>query len=330
MIGGRYRLLRLIGSGGMGEVFEAEHRFTLRRVALKLVHAWIVKAYPGGEDRFFREAQVAARIRHPAIVDVLDAGVEAEGTLYLVFELLEGENLEAAFSRQRILPRDLVRIGVRVLDALAAIHAHGVVHRDVKPANVFLAQSLFGGVRVKLLDFGIAKPMEKTRLGGATERGAVVGTVDYMSPEQALGEELDGRADLWATAAMLFRGLAGRPPFVSSIPNRVIVRLVTQDPPLLSSLRPDLPRDLTSVLDRGLRRNREDRWGSAEDMAQALALCEHDRLESAALPPRVPLSNRHTEGTRPDPEEYSETLHPTHSDDLPGPSLGSHVRNVAL
>ncbi|MCB9655832.1 MAG: serine/threonine protein kinase [Deltaproteobacteria bacterium] len=336
IVGGKYRLLRVIGSGGMGEVYEAEHRHTLRRVAVKLVHPWLIAVYPGGEDRFFREAQVAAKVRHPAIVDVLDAGREDEGTLYLVFELLYGENLEVALQHERILPRDLVRICVRVLDALSAIHAHGVVHRDIKPANIFLAKSSYGAVRVKLLDFGIAKPMENTRWG-LTERGAVVGTVDYMSPEQALGEELDGRSDLWATSAVLFRGLAGRPPFVASNPNRVIVRLVTTDPPLIARLRPDLPQDVSEVIDRALLRDRNARWSTAEDMAQALALCEHEALASVALP-SGPHFEHSTDGTQPDLEpivhkfdidaddQHPDGQHPDdqHADDHQRAGAGAH------
>ena len=279
VVAGKYRLLRTLGAGGMGEVYVAEHQFTKRQVALKLVSGNVVRGVPQMAERFFAEAEAAASIAHPGIVDVLDAGREDDGTLYLALELLEGQDLETAFARDRLRPADLVRVGVRLLDALAATHATGYVHRDIKPANIFLARSVYGAVQVKLLDFGIAKRM---RSEGRTEgnRGTVVGTVEYMSPEQASGEPLDPRADLWSVAALLFRGLAGRPPFLGGDFHRTLLAITTDRPPSLGTLRPDLPDDLIGVIDRGLSPNPADRWSSAEDFAQALSICDHARLYS--------------------------------------------------
>ncbi len=277
LVGGKYRLIRTLGVGGMGEVFEAEHIFTKRRVALKLVAGHLARTVPAMAERFFAEAEAAASIAHPGIVDVLDAGCEDDGTLYLALELLEGQDLESAIRRDRLRPADLVRVGVRLLDALAATHASGYIHRDIKPANIFLARSVYGAVQVKVLDFGIAK---RTDADGRTEadRGTVVGTIEYMSPEQASGVALDARADLFAVAAVLFRGLAGRPPFLGGEFHRTVLQITTQRAPSLRAFRPDLPEDLIAVIDRGLARDPDERWSCAEDMAQALQLCDHARL----------------------------------------------------
>ncbi len=279
LVAGKYRLIRTLGVGGMGEVFEAEHIFTKRRVALKLVAGSLARSVPAMAERFFAEAEAAASIAHPGIVDVLDAGCEEDGTLYLALELLEGQDLESAIRRDRLRPADLVRVGVRLLEALAATHASGYIHRDVKPANIFLARSVYGAVQVKVLDFGIAK---RTDPKGKTDpdRGTVVGTIEYMSPEQAQGAPLDSRSDLFSVGAVLFRGLAGRPPFLGGDFHRTVLQITTERAPSLRSFRSDLPDDLVTVIDRALERDVADRWQTAEDMAQALAHCDHARLYS--------------------------------------------------
>ncbi len=278
VIGGRYRLIKLIGVGGMGEVYEAVHQFTYRRVAVKVVHGWIARTSPDVERRFFAEAEAAVLIEHDAIVEVLDAGKEPNGTLFLVFELLEGEDMEAALRDHRVRPSDLVRIATHLLDVLAATHAAGLVHRDIKPANIFLARGS-EGLEVKLLDFGIAKPIRISSGGGLTNHGSIVGTVEYMSPEQAAGKPLDGRSDLWALAALMFRGFTGRPPYFAENHNLTIVKLMTEDAPSLADFRPDLPEALIEVIDRALRRDPNQRFANAEEMVEALRACELRDLE---------------------------------------------------
>lgn len=273
VVGGKYRPIRILGQGGMGEVYEAEHIVTKRRVALKIITAAFAKKAPSMERRLFGEAETAASIPHPGIVDVLDAGREPDGTLYLALELLEGQDLENAIRRDRLRPADIVRVAVRLLDALAATHASGFVHRDIKPANVFLARSPYGSVQVKLLDFGIA-----TRIDDVGDRGTVVGTVEYMSPEQAGSGDVGPKSDLWSVAAVIYRALAGRPPFLGVDFHKTLLRITTEDAPSLRVFRPDLPDDLIDVIDRALSRDPADRWASAEDMAQALALCDHASL----------------------------------------------------
>ncbi|MBK6684111.1 MAG: serine/threonine protein kinase [Deltaproteobacteria bacterium] len=297
----KYQVEKLLGAGGMGEVYQAEHVYTRRKVALKLVQASVARTMPAVEARFFQEAQAAASVRHTAITEVLDAGREADGTLYLVFELLDGQDLEAAFTTLSFRPADLVRIGVRLLDALAATHASGILHRDIKPANIFLARTPNGATQVKLLDFGIAKRMDADR-SVPSERGAVVGTVEYMSPEQAAGVPLDARSDVWSVAAVLFRGLAGRPPFMPCDFHRMVLKVATEAAPSLADFRPDLPDDLIAAIDRALLRERTQRWASAEDMAQALALCDHAELHAAV--PASQIRSPVPEGPSPLPDTY--------------------------
>lgn len=285
LVDNKYRPLRLIGRGGMGDVYEAEHSFTKRRVALKLVQAATTLATPEMVDRFFEEAAAAAAIDHPGVIDVLDAGRDEDGSLYAAFELLQGYDLESALRDELVRPLDLVRIGVRLLDALSAVHASGFVHRDIKPGNVFLARAKNGAFVVKLIDFGIALRMDPDTNQAHPERGAVVGTVEYMSPEQASACPVDARSDLWSVAALLFRGLAGRPPFLPGNLHQTIIELTERQAPSLAELRPDLPIDLISLLDRGLERDPALRWASAGDMGQNLALCDEHSLASVPTAP---------------------------------------------
>lgn len=298
----KYRVLRLIGRGGMSDVYEAEHVFTKRHVALKLVHARTALATPETVDRFFREAEAAAAIAHPGAVDVLDAGRDADGALYMALEFLKGRDLESSLREERVRPLDLVRIGVRMLDALSAVHARGLVHRDIKPSNVFLAEAANGSLVVKLIDFGIALKVDPATGLAQVERGSVVGTVEYMSPEQASGGAVDARSDLWSVAALLFRGLAGRPPFLPGTLHESILEVTEARAPSLAEFRPDLPIDLIGLIDRGLERDAGERWTSAADMGQNLALCDEPSLASAPIAPYylAPQSQQGAEHPLPD------------------------------
>jgi hypothetical protein len=258
----RYELLDVLGVGGMGVVFLARHRFTDERVALKVIHPDL--ATNGDVSRrFAREAQAPASIHHPGIVRVFDASVdEASGEMYLAMELLQGNDLATSLERG-------VAVTLQVLDALAAAHARGFVHRDIKPENVFLTPRAEGGWKATLLDFGIARRLDPA-LNGMTSPGLVVGTLWYMSPEQARGSAVDHRADLWSVGAMLFHALAGRLPFDGDNQNQVLFAIGTEQAPSVTSFRSDLPEGLAALVDRALLHDIDARFQTAADMVDAL------------------------------------------------------------
>jgi serine/threonine protein kinase len=263
---GRYEILSLLGEGGMGAVYEARHKFTGKHVALKIFHAWVTRT-PGARERFLREAQAPNAIGHPAIAEVIDAGIAADETPYLVLELLRGDSLNQALAKGPIAVHELTRITIEVLGALAAAHERGLVHRDIKPENVFLCEG--EPRRVKVLDFGILR-----QVGGdakLTSTGQILGTPHYMSPEQARGSEVDARSDLWSVGAMLFDALAGRPPYEAANYNLIIVAILTEDPPRLRERRPDVPQEIEAIVERALQKDVGKRWQSAREMMQALA-----------------------------------------------------------
>ena len=242
-VGGKYTLLRVLGLGGMGVVYEAVHGYTKRRVAVKLLGSEYASS-PDAIERFLQEAQAPSSIGHPNIVEVLDAGEDPQHGLYLVLELLDGEDMETAVEHGHLDLAALIDVTLQLLDALGAAHARGFVHRDIKPANVFLLRGRDGRLRVKLLDFGIVRQVSR----GLTVGRAVMGTPHYMSPEQAKGLPADARADLWSVGAMLFHALAGVPPYDGENPNVIMVNILLQDEPSLAVQRPDLSKTLVLSL----------------------------------------------------------------------------------
>ncbi|MCC6876435.1 MAG: serine/threonine protein kinase [Sandaracinaceae bacterium] len=266
-IGGRYRLVRLLGTGGSGSVYEAWDQGRSEAVAVKLLHEHL-----RGSDqhvaRFAREARAAMAIVHSSIVRVLDVGEDRGGALFLVLELLEGESLGEAIDRS-LETRDAIEIGRQLLSALEAAHAHGVIHRDIKPDNLFLTRGAPGTVRLKVLDFGIAKWVAPSA-SIQTADGLVLGTPDYMSPEVCRGGVATAAADLWSAAAVLFHVLAGRPPFEEEHIGRLLMKIVRERAPSLASLRPDLPAAVTDAVDRALDPDPAKRFPSARALATAL------------------------------------------------------------
>lgn len=260
----RYHIEREIGRGGMGTVYEARQVFMDTRVALKILHAQELDARAGA--RFLREARATAKLGHPSIVEILDAGVY-DGTPYLAFERLDGEDLGAALERRAIDADRLIAIVLEVLDALAAAHAEGFVHRDIKPENVFLVAD--GTVR--LLDFGIARAATVDET--VTGTGAVLGTPLYMSPEQARGKKAGPASDIYSLGALMFHALSGAPPFVADNYNLLVVEIITKRAPALADARGDLPAELTAIVDRALEPEEAARWPSATAMADALRRC---------------------------------------------------------
>jgi serine/threonine-protein kinase len=219
----------VIGEGGMGTVFRAEHVLMRKTVAVKLLHPALGKV-DAIAQRFTREAQSASKLEHPGIIDVTDFGRTQEGELYLAMELLEGESLAHAIARERLPLARAVAIVRQMAQALEHAHEMGVVHRDLKPENIMLCPG--EPERVKLLDFGIAKMNDDTDgKQPLTQAGVAFGTPHYMSPEQAVGEPTDQRSDIYSCGVILFELLTGRKPFVADQAVTVIKQHLTKDPP---------------------------------------------------------------------------------------------------
>jgi len=272
IMGGRYHLRSLLGTGSAGAVYFAVDVRAGTEVALKVLHDRL-RHREEHVHRFGREAKAASSIGHSSIVNVIDVGRDPDGSVYMALELLEGESLYEAIDRRGLSVSDIVEIGRQLLSGLAAAHARGIIHRDIKPENVFLAREPSGATRVKILDFGIAKYLQRD--GGAsfsTMDGLLIGTPHYMSPEVCTGGEIDEHADLWAVAVVLFHALADEPPFDDSNLGRLLMKVASGQAPSLAERRPDLPAALTAAVDRGLARDRASRWPSADAFAQALTV----------------------------------------------------------
>ncbi len=263
-----YRVLKILGQGGMGVVLLAEDTHLQRPVALKVIHPEIGQT-PLNRERFLREARAMAKVRSDHVVTVYQVG-QTDDVCYLAMELLEGEPLDRWLELIVNPPlHEVVRIGQEIALALAAAHTRGLIHRDVKPANVWLEAP---ARRVKLLDFGLARP----QVGDAriTNPGIVVGTPMYMAPEQARGEPLDGRADLFSLGCVLYQMVTGQPPFVGETALAVMSAVVSHTPPPADQLNPATPAPLTDLLSRLLAKHPADRPASAEAVVEELQAVE--------------------------------------------------------
>lgn len=262
---GNFNVVRVVGRGGMGVVFHAVDTRLQRDVAIKvLAPEWSKDELAG--TRFCREARAAASISHENVVAVHHVERdEAKDLPFLVMELVSGESLEKKLERDGRLPlNEIVRIGMQTAFGLAAAHEKGLIHRDIKPANILLEQS---GQRVKLTDFGLARAAEDVRL---TRSGLVAGTPLYMSPEQASGEEVDARSDLFSLGVVLYELAAGEPPFSGKTPLIVLKRVTEEQPVPLRKLNPELPEWFVQIVDRLLAKKPADRFQSAREVADAL------------------------------------------------------------
>jgi serine/threonine-protein kinase len=271
----KYRLERLLGTGGMASVFEAVHVHIGKRVAIKFLRPDL---WTDAEqlNRFHREAQAAAAVGHEGIIDIFDLGVSDDGAPFLVMELLEGHSLgdRLAFEGRLSVSRASY-ITCQVLSALDAAHRAGVVHRDLKPDNIFLVDRGAALPGVKLLDFGISRvtgvgsgDLESIRL---TQTGALLGTPVYMSPEQAQGlSDIDHSTDIYSATAVFYESLTGRPPLTAENYNALIARILTDTIPPPSRWRDDLPVELEDVIQRGLAKDRDDRYRRAGLMLREL------------------------------------------------------------
>jgi serine/threonine protein kinase len=279
-VGGRYEIRRLLGEGGFSAVFESVHNITGRSVALKLLHPHLVTTEQITE-RFLLEARAMARIRHDGIVQVLDAGKDPDGTVYIALELLEGEALETTLQRVRTITwTEAASIGVDVLAALAEAHRNKIVHRDIKPGNIFVTRKNSGEGQAKLLDFGIAHVAQAK--GRFTQQGVILGTPEYMSPEQARAGAVGPEADLWSVGVVLFECVTGSTPFVSENTTEILLKVQTERAPELSSILPSVPAAISAVVRRALEREVSARFHSADEMREAL-----QRAVSVSDPPRA-------------------------------------------
>ena len=277
-LGGRYKLLGLLGSGGMGAVYEAEQIDLRRRVAVKVLHGAGDKE-AASEDflRFKQEALAAAGLGHPNIVQIIDyeeGAQDGSGTdpPFLVMELLRGTSLSALVkAEKRLEPARAVAIMVQVLSALGAAHEARIVHRDVKPENIFVCNTSPLYELVKVLDFGLARPLDDQNRLARTQVGYVMGTPAYMAPEQARGAAADVRMDLFAVGVSLYYALAGRRPFDGKTTSALLQAIRRQPPIPLDSLRPELDLGLVRVVEKSLSKDPDQRFATARELAEALA-----------------------------------------------------------
>ncbi|HTL34448.1 MAG TPA: protein kinase [Kofleriaceae bacterium] len=268
---GSYRVLSQIGQGGMGSVWLAEHITLGRRAALKVLHPeFSVRAEI--VQRFFNEARAATSIQDPGIVQIFDFGQDQNGSAYIVMELLDGDPLDRRLDRGALAVPDALRIMRQVASSLGAAHARGIVHRDLKPENIFLVRDpeVAGGERAKVLDFGIAKLVGENT-GMRTHTSAVMGTPTYMSPEQCRGAgQVDQRSDVYALGCVLFHLLCGRPPFHAAGGGEIIAMHLREAPPVPSSLRSDIPREVDQLILHCLQKDPAHRFASGAELAIAL------------------------------------------------------------
>ena len=269
VIADRYLVLARLGEGGMGRVYLAEHVKMNRQCAIKVMNPSLVNDAESSA-RFAREASSAARILHQNVAAVFDYG-EADKIVYLVMEYVDGEPLSAILAREGALdPRRAIDLARQIADGLSAAHELGIVHRDLKPDNVIVAHSRNGKETPKVVDFGIAKAVSESPQDALTRSGLVIGTPEYMSPEQLLGDPVDARADIYSLGCILFQMLAGQQAFDAESREQMIRRRLHEAPPHVRDLLPDLPRRLDTLIAHMLARSPGDRLASAAEARDAL------------------------------------------------------------
>src|SRR5579859_3480824 len=269
---GGYLILELVGIGGMGRVYRAEQTALGRTVAVKIIHPHLV-----GEEnaaaRFITEARAASRLNHPHSVGIIDFGKSPDGQLYLVMEFLRGRDLARVNYEEGPLPfRRMIDVLKQTLAALSEAHSESIIHRDLKPENIILEPVRSGGDFVKVVDFGLAKIRADTQQPSITSPGIVCGTPEYMSPEQARGDTLDARSDLYAVGVILYQLLAGRLPFEAESPTQVVLAHLTQPPRDPREVAPErqIPAPLVAVVMRALSKDPKDRYQDSDDFTGAL------------------------------------------------------------
>src|SRR5580698_8561222 len=277
---GGYLILELVGIGGMGRVYRAEQTTLVRTVAVKIIHPHLV-----GEEnaaaRFITESRAASRLNHPNSVGIIDFGKSPDGQMYLVMEFLRGRDLARVTYEDGPLPfRRIVDVLRQTLAALSEAHSESIIHRDLKPENIILEPVRSGGDFVKVVDFGLAKMRAETQQPNITSPGIVCGTPEYMSPEQARGDPLDARSDLYSVGVILYQLLAGRLPFEAESPTQVVLAHLSQLPQDPREVAPDrlIPQTLVDVTLKALEKSPADRFQDADafaaELARALTIAE--------------------------------------------------------
>jgi serine/threonine protein kinase/tetratricopeptide (TPR) repeat protein len=325
---GPYKIVEKIGAGGMGDVYRALDTRLEREVALKLISDSFLNADQGtgspspagtphsrvhlSHERFLREARAAATLNHPNICGIHDVG-EQDGQPYLVMELLRGETLKAYLTHHRLSPSEVITLGQQAASALAAAHARGIVHRDIKPANLFVVESGRDRKQLKILDFGLAKKQGAesspdsryfdTKTDGATGTldlttpGSTVGTAAYMSPEQAKGDPLDARTDLFSLGSVLFEMATGQAAFAGRSTAEVFAALLMKEPPPVSSLNAEMPKALDPVIAKLLDKNRDHRYRGAEEL-----LADIEGLSGSGSRPAISVPTQPAPPPLPEPD----------------------------
>ncbi len=286
LLGGKYRLGRILGRGGMGAVFEAVHEWTGRSVAVKVLSHEHVEN-PEAAERFLREARVAAGLKHPNVVDVLDLGEEPDRTVFIVLELLEGESFGRMLTREKTLTfEEAAEVIVPVMRAVTYAHARNVVHRDIKPDNIFLHNDAEGNRIPKILDFGIAKALDEERDQRVTQTGFVMGTPAYMSPEQGEGipSRIGAPADVWSMGVVWYEALTGALPFEGPTPTAVLLAVNAGKFTRLVRRLPTLPVSIANAIDKAIVRDVSRRYPDMGAFLDAILKAAADAGE--ALPPR--------------------------------------------
>ena len=303
VISGRYRIDELIGEGGMGAVYRAEHTNMRKRLAVKVLHPEML-GLTEAVERFEREAIAGAHIEHPNVAAATDFGKLEDGSHFLVLEFLEGEDLRTVIGRGALGPDRAVKIARQVAMALRAAHQLGIVHRDLKPENIMLVRKDREVDVVKVLDFGIAKvpvnDLATTRgsrsAAALTKLGMVYGTPEYMAPEQALGEEVDGRADLYALGVIAYEMLCGYRPFEADSRVALLGMVATRKPPALAERVPgtSVPAEIEAITMRLLEKRAADRFQDADEVVEAIeiAMLELDYPVTSSVGRQVSAPDR--------------------------------------
>src|SRR5947209_3313174 len=284
-----YRIVNKIGEGGMGEVYSAEDTTLGRRVALKL----LPPEHTQDEERlrrFKQEAKSASALNHPNILTIHEIG-HAEATHFIATEFIDGDTLRQRMQGARMKLSEVLNVSIQIADALAAAHEAGIIHRDIKPENIMLRRR---DAYVKVLDFGLAKLIEQppvavdteapTKTLFKTEEGVVMGTFTYMSPEQARGLEVDARTDIWSLGVVLYEMVAGCLPFEGSTASEILASIINEkEPPPLARFAREVPAELERIVEKALRKEREERYQTAKDMLLDLRRLKHKREVDAEI-----------------------------------------------
>ncbi len=295
LVAGRYRLERHLGEGGMGTVWAATHVVTRRSVAMKFLRRAVAHKVEL-RARFLREAQAASALRHPNVVEVMDVFDLPDNSPVIVMELLDGETLAEKLLRdERLSMEETAAVLLPVVAAVGAAHAHGIIHRDLKPENVFLARAEDGAIRVKVLDFGIAKLFGEQAAGSGsmlvTESGSLLGTPCYMAPEQMGNSDVDYRADVWSLGVMLYECLSGTRPIEGQNMAEVIARLIGDAIVPLDRLAPELPHDVTALVQQMLTRDPARRLQDLNELTKVLGRFARISVPSFGAPQASDVAN---------------------------------------